>query len=109
MKAITSNRLQELDALRGIAVILVVFMHITIENDQAKDIFELGVTGVDLFFVISGFVILLTLEKTKSWQDFVISRFSRLYPAYWVSVTTTTVLMWIVNIAKWLSGIKYKT
>jgi peptidoglycan/LPS O-acetylase OafA/YrhL len=98
MKSIESNRLQELDALRGIAVFLVVCLHLTIENNQAKNIFKFGVTGVDLFFIISGFVILLTLEKTKTWQDFIVSRFSRLYPVYWISVTLTATLIFITNI-----------
>jgi peptidoglycan/LPS O-acetylase OafA/YrhL len=97
MKNIISKRLQELDALRGIAVILVVIFHITMENKQPKGILALGVTGVDLFFVISGFVILLTLEKTQSWQDFIVSRFSRLYPVYWFSVTIIAILMLVTN------------
>jgi peptidoglycan/LPS O-acetylase OafA/YrhL len=33
--------------------------------------------GVELFFTISGFMILMTLEHTKSGLDFVVSRFSR--------------------------------
>ena len=96
MKVI-SNRLQELDALRGIAVMLVVFLHFTSADGQSKNIFKLGVTGVDLFFVISGFVILLTLEKTKNWQDFVVGRFSRLYPVYWLTVTVIALLMLVMN------------
>jgi peptidoglycan/LPS O-acetylase OafA/YrhL len=92
------KRLQELDAMRGIAVILVVVLHLTTENGQAKNIFSLGATGVDLFFIISGFVILLTLEKTKNWQDFIVSRFARLYPAYWISVLSVTTLMVFTNI-----------
>ena len=97
MKTITSNRLQELDALRGIAVMLVVLLHFTGADGQYKNIFKLGVTGVDLFFVISGFVILLTLEKTKNWQDFIVGRFSRLYPVYWLTVTVTAILMLVTN------------
>ncbi len=87
-----SHRLLELDALRGIAVIFVVCFHLTMGREQAR-FFSLGVTGVDLFFVISGFVILLTLEKINKWQDFVMSRFSRLYPTYWFCVTLTAGMM----------------
>ncbi len=51
-------------------------------------IFELplGFYGVHLFFMISGFVILMTLEQTQNGLDFVVSRFARLYPGYWLSV-----------------------
>jgi peptidoglycan/LPS O-acetylase OafA/YrhL len=93
------NRLIELDSLRGIAALLVVLFHFTLYREQAKYGFRFGVTGVDLFFIISGFVILLTLEKTKSWKDFVISRFSRLYPAYWVCVTFTTIAILLYSLS----------
>ena len=52
--ALKSTRYKELDALRGIAALVVVLFHLTMEREQAKLGFELGVTGVDLFFIISG-------------------------------------------------------
>ncbi|MCD6064168.1 MAG: hypothetical protein K0R82_2079, partial [Flavipsychrobacter sp.] len=85
------NRIKELDALRGIAAIFVVLFHFTLHRPEAPSGFSLGVTGVDLFFIISGFVILMTLEKTGHWKDFVVSRFSRLYPGYWTCVTITAI------------------
>ena len=94
------TRYLELDALRGVAALFVVFFHFTIYRPEADYGFGLGVTGVDLFFIISGFVILLTLEKTKNWQDFAVSRFSRLYPTYWACVTFTTLLIFVWHI--WL-------
>ncbi len=86
------GRLLELDALRGIAAIVVVIFHFTKIRPEAKWL-KVGVTGVDLFFIISGFVILMTLEKTVKWKDFAVSRFSRLYPTYWTCVTLTTLLI----------------
>ncbi|MDB5142589.1 MAG: acyltransferase family protein [Mucilaginibacter sp.] len=84
-----SNRFKELDALRGIAAIMVVLFHI-MRKDQ---ITKLGVTGVDLFFMISGFVIYMSLTKVKNSLEFVINRVSRLYPTYWACVTFTFLLM----------------
>jgi peptidoglycan/LPS O-acetylase OafA/YrhL len=52
--------------------------------------FAYGHYGVNLFFVISGFVIFLTLEKTHRPMDFVVSRFSRLFPVYWVAIFITS-------------------
>lgn len=51
---------------------------------------EWGSYGVELFFAISGFVIFMTLERTQSPADFVISRFARLFPAYWTAIALTS-------------------
>lgn len=54
-----------------------------------------GYLGVDLFFMISGFVILLTVDAGKGVPShFAASRISRLYPVFWVAATLTFVLMW---------------
>jgi len=83
-------RLAQLDALRGVAALLVVGFHYTTRFDQlyghaGEPLLSLpwGHYGVNLFFMISGFVIFMTLERTQRATDFVVSRFSRLYPAYW--------------------------
>ena len=52
--------------------------------------FPYGGHGVTLFFVISGFVIFMTLERTRRPWDFVVSRFSRLYPTYWAALILAT-------------------
>jgi peptidoglycan/LPS O-acetylase OafA/YrhL len=91
-----SNRLLELDAMRGIAAMFVVCFHLGMNYPtESHKLLHFGLTGVDLFFIISGFVILLTLEKTSNWKSFVINRFSRLYPVYWFCVTFTAILMFI--------------
>jgi peptidoglycan/LPS O-acetylase OafA/YrhL len=51
--------------------------------------FKWGYLGVNLFFVISGFVIFMTLERTRAPLDFVVSRASRLFPAYWTAIVIT--------------------
>ena len=90
------SRYLELDALRGIAVLAVVFYHYTFAYDFHFKLFSdhklylyHGNLAVHLFFVISGFVIFLTLEKSKRKTDFLVSRFSRLYPSYWVAMLVT--------------------
>jgi peptidoglycan/LPS O-acetylase OafA/YrhL len=98
----TARRLIELDSLRGMAALVVVLFHFTTFHE--KDVgfagrpsldFWWGDNGVEVFFVISGFVIFMTLDNTKRGLDFVVSRFSRLYPAYWAAIlfTTATVLL----------------
>jgi peptidoglycan/LPS O-acetylase OafA/YrhL len=96
MSTISSdNRLRELDALRGLAAIAVVFFHYSMDHAETTFLFRFGATGVDLFFMISGFVILMSLEKIRSGKDFIINRFARLYPTYWASVTFTLIALYV--------------
>jgi peptidoglycan/LPS O-acetylase OafA/YrhL len=94
------GRLAEVDSLRGIAAFMVMLFHYTTRYDQLFLhttppflSFPWGYLGVNLFFMISGFVIFMTLDRTKHPFDFVISRFSRLYPVYWCAVITTFFLV----------------
>ena len=98
-------RIAELDALRGIAVLSVILYHYTSRyNDlyQHKSTyllnFTLGRLGVQLFFIISGFVIFMTLERCSNIKQFIIKRMSRLYPAYIVSVTLTFTIVSFVGL-----------
>jgi peptidoglycan/LPS O-acetylase OafA/YrhL len=45
-----------------------------------------GRMGVIIFFAVSGFVIPLSIRKSTGWKDFLLGRFFRLYPAYWMSL-----------------------
>jgi peptidoglycan/LPS O-acetylase OafA/YrhL len=72
------NRLYEFDALRGIAAVSVCLFHFSL--------FKYGCVGVDLFFIISGFVIFMSILNAKSVKEFWLSRFIRLYPSYWLSI-----------------------
>ncbi len=98
-------RLAELDALRGIAVLAVVFFHFTTRfaekyGHPSPPLIHvpLGHYGVQLFFVISGMVIFLTLERTRSAADFVVARVGRLYPAYWVALSLTFAAITLVGL-----------
>jgi peptidoglycan/LPS O-acetylase OafA/YrhL len=76
-------RIRELDALRGIAAICVVLYHYSITAPLKWINFNWGCMGVDLFFIISGFVIFMSIQKCPTWVDFALNRFSRLFPVYW--------------------------
>ena len=94
------SRLAELDALRGIAVLMVLAFHYTTRLGQlvpgaAWGGFPLGAYGVHLFFVISGFVIIMTLDRSERPADFLVARFSRLYPAYWTGLIVTSLFLWL--------------
>lgn len=90
------QRLVEVDALRGIAAVMVMLFHYTYQYNHLFGHTQpltwsvpWGYVGVHLFFMISGFVIFMTLERCKKPLDFWVSRFSRLYPAYWVAMLLT--------------------
>ncbi len=105
-------RLIEVDALRGLAAISVVLFHFT---SKFQDLypgggmpaysFLHGHYGVNLFFVISGFVIFMTLDKTLHPMDFVVSRFSRLFPAYWAAIFLTFAVCHILGLPGKLVGL----
>lgn len=100
-----SKRLVELDALRGIAAMLVVMFHVTTRYDSlfghtTPPVLSVpwGHYGVNLFFMISGFVIFMTLHNVKRPLDFIVSRFSRLFPAFWVAVFLTFSLTHLLDL-----------
>jgi peptidoglycan/LPS O-acetylase OafA/YrhL len=93
---IKQNRIYELDILRGLAAFLVAIFHITQDSTCVNfnyKIFNFGITLPSLFFIISGFVIFMTLEKTKVGIQFIITRFFRLYPSFWVSLILTVLFI----------------
>ncbi|MCA0987042.1 acyltransferase family protein [Guptibacillus algicola] len=103
----TKQRFFELDAIRGLAALAVVFYHYTTRyndfyprNEMFGDFeFKYGYLGVNLFFIISGFVIYLTLDKCTKLSDFGIKRVIRLYPAYIIGVLLTFTIVAVFGLA----------
>lgn len=89
-----AGRLTHLDGLRGIAALIVILQHAAQVVAEAGfglfgpmlDAVNLGRFGVILFFLISGFVIPFSFRGPTPLRDFAISRFFRLYPAFWLSI-----------------------
>ncbi len=98
--SLPKQRYSELDCLRGIAALMVLFFHLTMGREEANVGFKLGTTGVDLFFIISGFVISMSIHAVAKGIDFVVNRISRLYPTYWASITFTFFLITIYGLYK---------
>ncbi|HEY6143542.1 MAG TPA: acyltransferase [Flavobacterium sp.] len=84
-----NNRISILDGLRVIAILMVMLYHYYYRfldshyeySFKIPEIFKFGYLGVELFFIISGFVITLTLEKCSSFSEFLKKRLIRLMPA----------------------------
>ncbi len=99
------GRIAELDVLRGMAAVtVVIYHHVTIFDEtlgrgpRTRHI-PYGVFAVHLFFMISGFVIFMSLDRTRTALDFVVSRFSRLFPAFWAAVLLTQTVLWLAPFA----------
>jgi len=98
IKEQSNRRLVFLDFIRGIAALAVFFQH-ALEKLYWSDFFEsfsnwfsLGKFGVVLFFLTSGFIIPVSLERGGSAKRFWIGRFFRLYPIYWTSLFLVVIL-----------------
>jgi exopolysaccharide production protein ExoZ len=96
-----------IQSLRGIAVLAVVVFHfIGIQRKYSPDyalpeFMQLGAVGVDIFFLISGFLMMTVtrsfLPGSKSMLRFVLHRGIRIYPLYWVVCAPIFALLLIDN------------
>src|ERR1700691_4200678 len=93
----------ELDGLRALAVILVLLVHFGPQADIGSGLWKLesvGWMGVDLFFVLSGFLItgilLDTREERFYYRNFYIRRTLRIFPLYYfvLLVGTLVFIVW---------------
>ncbi|MEU9162110.1 acyltransferase [Streptomyces sp. NPDC048424] len=97
------GRLAVLDGVRVLAALSVLFYHYVVLDsawgEPTKGVFPAahgfavyGWLGVEIFFLVSGFVICMsTWGRTVG--DFAVSRISRLFPAYWAAVAFTSLVL----------------
>lgn len=89
-----NRNIEVIQALRGVAVLAVVLFHVLfVEAKYANGdlwlphVLALGESGVDLFFVISGFIMVTITQsrfrRASEFGRFLYSRVSRIYPTYW--------------------------
>jgi peptidoglycan/LPS O-acetylase OafA/YrhL len=108
------DRINEIDLLRFLAVMPVVLFHyafrgytsdgMTIMPYPLAPIAKYGFLGVHLFFLISGFAILMTAIR-GSLRHFFVSRFSRLYPTFWVCCTITFIVTTLIGAPRYTASI----
>ena len=111
MRANTSETILGIQFLRGLAALAVVFHHLLEEliilfqhGTIPRSLIVSGASGVDLFFVISGFIMLYTSEhrfgRSGAAADFAVRRIIRIVPLYWLCT--------LAIVAFALTGIFYK-
>ncbi|WP_313752160.1 acyltransferase family protein [Mixta calida] len=103
-----TQRVELIDYLRLIAALGVILFHYTfngIDNGKITSITQIpeltqftkfGYLGVELFFMISGYVIFFS-AKNKSFSRFISTRALRLYPAYWAGLVITSLFIVMVG------------
>ena len=113
---IDKNRVYQLDLFRFLAALSIVFFHYffrgyaqgnmsNLNFNVLGHIFKYGYLGVNLFFIISGFVIPISIQH-KSLSKFITSRISRLYPTYWVSAFLTFIITILFGAPRFTAELK---
>jgi peptidoglycan/LPS O-acetylase OafA/YrhL len=104
-----------LDWLRGIAALMVCFYHFAYANEDylandniLKNLSQYGYLGVDIFFVISGFIIPYSMHragfKLNRYGKFILRRFIRIEPPYLISILLFLFVAWISTFSSYYKG-----
>lgn len=112
----SSSKIQSIEMLRGIAAFLVAWYHFTQGNHQflsdgwLKSSGVWGWLGVEMFFVISGFVIPFALYKgqfifSTDWYRFLLKRITRIDPPYLVSIGLVAGLWYLSALTPGFQGL----
>jgi peptidoglycan/LPS O-acetylase OafA/YrhL len=84
------ERVPELDGLRAIACLLVLWVHLGPASFQPPPVLSAGSTGVDLFFVLSGFLItrilLFNRQHGIPLKTFMLKRAARIFPVAYIGL-----------------------
>lgn len=106
------NRLPLLDALRGLAALSVCWYHLTNSYAVGSPVRESGAygwLGVEVFFVLSGFVIPYVLyhaayDARRDWSRFLLKRIVRIEPPYLVAALGGILLWYLSSLAPGFQG-----
>lgn len=112
------NRVYQIDMLRGVAAALVLLSHLTTYKNPNYNIpawlQSLGVhgrLGVEIFFVVSGFVIPYSLHQAgyrlSAFPTFLLKRIIRIDPPYIATIALTAGLAFAASLAPNFQGVKF--
>lgn len=102
---LTMSRIPALDGVRGVASLMVMVYHytchISVEGSPWRAVPSLIWAGVDLFFVLSGYLICTILLQARESQDFFktfyIRRACRIFPLYYTVVVGYVLALWLAG------------
>jgi exopolysaccharide production protein ExoZ len=81
-------QLQSLQMLRAVAALSVVYFHL-------QHVPHVGEFGVDIFFVLSGFLMAMLVEARVSPGYFLLQRITRIVPLYWIMTASVFFVAWV--------------
>ncbi|MFD1986517.1 acyltransferase family protein [Mesorhizobium newzealandense] len=94
---------QNIQGLRAVAALMVLCAHFYYSPWVQPAINAVGPGGVDLFFVISGFVVFLSADRIgkkakvigrwRAFREFAVKRVFRIYPVYWVAFAVASIVL----------------
>ncbi len=79
--------------LRLICCLIVIYEHSAILSGANLPVFNLRGTAVNVFFILSGFWVTLSYLKSSSVKKYVLKRFKKIFPEYWLVVFASAVLL----------------
>jgi len=99
----SKSRLTFIDGVRGITALFVLSSHLIEElftggKVMNRNYLTLGESGVVAFFLVSGFVIPLSLERSRSVAAFAVARILRIYPLYLSALLFSLGLAWLSSL-----------
>lgn len=110
--------LEHIESLRGIAAMMVVCFHFMtyfngeeflVKNEKLRDWSVFGAQGVEMFYVISGFVIAFSLYRQdyniQFYPKYILKRILRIVPNYWMTILFIPFVSWYLHTKIW--GIEF--
>ena len=94
------NKIVSIQYLRAIAALMVVMFHAFYPSYAnfriaGGNFFQFGRMGVDIFFILSGFVMSIIVATEKTPAVFIKKRMARIYPTYW-QIYFATIILWVI-------------
>lgn len=106
MSLSTASQIQSIQALRGIAALAVALLHLAglqlLEGFRSDTgLYGYGWVGVDIFFIISGFIMVWVTQTIQSGPKtagrFLAQRAVRIFPLWWVCVSFVALFFFIIH------------
>jgi peptidoglycan/LPS O-acetylase OafA/YrhL len=99
----STSHLKVLDGWRGVSILLVLAAHLLPLGPKLLQLnFSVGILGMVLFFILSGFLITSSLLKDENVIKFIIHRFFRVVPLAWLYLSVALIISG-ASVSSWIA------